>query len=155
MESFLNYFALKIISLDILQNAAIYLNILLHTWQLLLEMMRLNQIWPQDKSNLNQINEVIFMRCFWFTIPSEIIWSWIIANIKQLLKKRQFDWKNCLHSLEFRRQKDLKYKQNFGQSLSFLEVCRPGQERCAIAIAHTHTSHIKNTRVKRGTSRKL
>ena len=31
MESFLNYFALKIISLDILQNAAIYLNILLRT----------------------------------------------------------------------------------------------------------------------------
>ena len=40
MESFLNCFALKIISLDILQNAAIYLNILLRTWQLLLEMMR-------------------------------------------------------------------------------------------------------------------
>ena len=31
MESFLNCFALKIISLDILQNAAIYLNILLRT----------------------------------------------------------------------------------------------------------------------------
>ena len=52
-----------------------------------IEMMRSNQIWPQDESNLNQINKIIFMRYFWFTIPSEIIWSWIIFNTKQLLKK--------------------------------------------------------------------
>ena len=71
------------------------------------------------------------------------------------VEKRQFAWRNCLHSLKLRRQRNLKYQQNIDKSFSFLEVCRPEQERCAIALARTHTSHIKNTRVKCCTPRKL
>ena len=51
---------------------------------------------------------------FLITFPPEIIWSLIIFNIKQLLKKRerQFAWKNCFFTLA-KFQKREKTQANF------------------------------------------
>ena len=103
-----------------------------------------NQIWPQGKSNLkNKINEIFFL----FTLPSEIIWSLITFNIKQLLKKDYLLGKTvCLHSLKFRRQENLKCQENFDKSFSFIRGLHAWAEKvCYCTRTRPQKPHQKYT----------
>ena len=104
MKNFLNYFALKIILLNILQNVTIHLNILFDTLVIprndIFLYYRINQIsfdeilfWCQSKSNSIQMFD-------WLMISSLLVSS--LKLMIRLLLKIMASLNNCINTYRFK-----------------------------------------------------
>ena len=104
MKNFLNYFALKIILLNILQNVTIHLNVLFDTLVIprndIFLYYRINQIsfdeilfWCQSKSNSIQVFD-------WLMISSLLVSS--LKLMIRLLLKIMASLNNCINTYRFK-----------------------------------------------------